>query len=431
MTGRTSPRRGYRLALESNEFRGLWAAQLVSVAGTSVAAVALTVLVYRRTASPLLASLTFSLGFLPYLAGGAMLSSVVDRVRPRRLVAACDGAAAVVAAAMAWSSMPTAALLGLLFAIGILSSLAAGSQAALVRSTVVEDAYVPARSLMRIAGQMAQIGGNAGGGALLLILSPSGAMLVNAASFAFAAGAVRALVGDHPSPGRRDSGPAIGSWRGARAVLGHAELRRVLLLGWLVPMFSVAPEAVAAPYVSSHGGPSSLVGWWLTALPIGIIAGDVAAVRYLTPAWQQRLLYPTAAAALAPYLLFFANPPIQLALPLLVACGAFGFYGLGLDGRLRDATPLPLFTRTMALYSAGLMALQGLGFTVAGAIAQAVGPAASVGIAGAGGTSAVLVLAHRELVGRRRRGPRFGPAEGQWTDGGCPLPGTTTVATEG
>ena len=56
--------------------------------GTSVAAVALTILVYRRTGSPLLASLAFALGFLPFLLGGGLLSSVVDRVRPRRLVVA-------------------------------------------------------------------------------------------------------------------------------------------------------------------------------------------------------------------------------------------------------------------------------------------------------------------------------------------------------
>jgi hypothetical protein len=81
---------GYGAALASREFRAILAGQLVSVGGTSVAAVALTVLVYRRTESPLLASLTFALGFLPYLLGGGLLSSVVDRVRPRRLVAGCD-----------------------------------------------------------------------------------------------------------------------------------------------------------------------------------------------------------------------------------------------------------------------------------------------------------------------------------------------------
>jgi MFS family permease len=94
---------GYRVSLASRELRAILAAQLVSIAGTSIAAVALTVLVYRRTSSPLLASLVFALGFLPYLLGGGVLSGVVDRVRPRRLVTSCDALSAVLAASPACS----------------------------------------------------------------------------------------------------------------------------------------------------------------------------------------------------------------------------------------------------------------------------------------------------------------------------------------
>ena len=48
------------------------------------------VLVFERTGSPLLASLTFALGFLPYLVSGALLSAVVDRMPLRRLLVGCD-----------------------------------------------------------------------------------------------------------------------------------------------------------------------------------------------------------------------------------------------------------------------------------------------------------------------------------------------------
>lgn len=426
MTSTPAQRVGYRRALVSRQFRALWAAQLVSVTGTSVAAVALTVLVYRRTASPLLAALTFSLGFLPYLIGGAVLSSLVDRVRPRRLVAGCDAASALVAAGMAWPGMPTAALLGLLFTVGTLSSLASGSRAALVRYAVAEEVYVPARSLMRIAAQIAQLAGNAGAGGLLVILSPGGLLLLNAASFAFSSAAVRMAVADHPNPGRRagGGGATLGSLRGARTVLAQPELRRLLLLGWLVPMFAVAPEAVAAPYIAAHHAPSSLVGWWLTALPVGLIAGDIAGVRLLTPGQQRRLVAPASAAGLAPYLVFFSDPPIRVAIPLLVAAGLCGLYGLGLDARVRDAAPLPLFARTMAVSSAGLMALQGIGFALAGAIAQALGPSAAVGIAGACGTSAVVVLARAERT-TRRRGKKARPNGGD--DHRSPRPPMTTT----
>ena len=55
----------------------------------------------------------------------------------------------------------------------------------------------------------------------------------------------------------------------------------MLLLGWLIPMCAVAPEALAAPYVAGKGAQPAFVGLWLAALPVGIIAGDLIAVGVL------------------------------------------------------------------------------------------------------------------------------------------------------
>lgn len=410
----TSRRTGYGAALASREFRALFASGLVSISGTSVAAVALTILVYRRTSSPLLASLTFALAFLPYALGGGLLSGVVDRIRPRRLVTGCYAAAAVLAAAMAWPQIPLAALFALLFGVGILSSVSNGAVAALVSSSVTEDAYVPARSLLRIVAQLAQIGGNAGGGALLLVITTRGALLVNAASFVFAAVLVRTVVADHELEGARGEATLFrDSLRGARKVLAIVDLRRLLLAGWLAPTFMVAPEALAAPYVAHHHVSASVVGWWLVALPVGMIAGDVAGVRLLSAARQRRLVAPALACSFLPYIAFAVDPSIPVGIALLVASGACGFYALGLDARVRDAAPPELFARTMTLYSAGLMTLQGLGFALAGAVGQLAGPAAAVAIAGVCGLVVVVSLLSRDfgrVGGRHEPAAHTGPA---------------------
>jgi predicted MFS family arabinose efflux permease len=402
MSSQATQRIGYRRALASRQFQALFASQLVLISGTSIAAVALTILVYRRTASPLLASLTFALGFLPYLLGGGLLSGVIDRVRPRRLVVSCDLVSALLAATMAWPAIPVPILLALLLAIGTLASISSGARVALVRTTVPEDAYVPARSLIRIASQVAQLGGNAGGGALLIVLTPSGSLLVNAATFTFSAAAVRFAVADYANAGQApQAGLLRDSLRGARTIFAYAEARRLLLVGWLVPMFSVAPEAVAAPYVAAHHGSSTLVGWWLVALPVGLIAGDIAGVRLLTQRQQRRLVAPAAAAGFLPYLAFAFDPAIPIALPLLVASGATGLYMLGLDARTRDAVPPKLFARAMTLNQAGLMTLQGVGFTLAGAIAQGLGPATAIAIAGSLGLLGTVALLRSDLRPRR------------------------------
>src|SRR5206468_2256379 len=196
---------------------------------------------------------------------------------------------------------------------------------------------------------------------LLVAFGTSGALLVNAASFAVSCALVRFLVADHPNAGTVSRPGVFGdSLHGLREVFAQAGLGRLLLLGWLVPTFSVAPEALGAPYVASHHGSPALVGWWLAALPIGTIAGDLLGVRFVRQTLQRRLVVPVAAASFVPYLFFVLDPPVAVALVLLVVSGAFGMHSLGLDGRIRNAAPDHLFARTMALNMAGLMTLQGL-----------------------------------------------------------------------
>src|SRR5260370_33544162 len=71
-----------------SEFRALWLAYLLSVAGDQLALVALTVLVFDRTHSPLLTAATYAVSFLPWLLGGLALSGLADRLPPRVVMVA-------------------------------------------------------------------------------------------------------------------------------------------------------------------------------------------------------------------------------------------------------------------------------------------------------------------------------------------------------
>ena len=98
------------------EFRVLWGSVVLSATGDRLALVALAVLVYGRTRSPLLAAVAFAAGYLPWLIGGLFLSRLADR-RPRRAVmVGCDGVRAVLVAAMTVPGVPLGVLIGLLFA---------------------------------------------------------------------------------------------------------------------------------------------------------------------------------------------------------------------------------------------------------------------------------------------------------------------------
>jgi MFS family permease len=386
----------YRAALAEREFRVLLGSATVTITGSVVCAVALTVLVFERTRSPLLSALTFAVGFVPYVFGGTLLSGIVDRVPPRRLLVSCCLGSAGLTAVMAIPRLPVPVLLLLLVGTSTLTSISSGAEGGLVRSAVPEVAYVPARSLLRIASQLAQVAGNAFGGLLLTLLTPSGSIGVNSVAFLASALLVRFGLRARPVAGVADGTALVrDSLRGLRRVFAQAPVRRLVLLGWLVPMFAVAPEALAAPYVVGKGGSPALVGWWLVALPTGLIAGDLLGVLGLSAQRQRRLVGLAAGASFLPYLAFVAKPAVPVAWLLLAVAGVCGMYSLGLDALVRQAVPEHLFARTMAVSTAGLMTLQGLGFALAGAVAQVTGPAIAIVAAGVGGLACVLILRPR------------------------------------
>jgi hypothetical protein len=72
------------------EFRALWASQILSVGGDRLALVALTLLIYDRTRSPLLAAVAYAAGYVPYVLGALFLSGLADRLPRREVMVACD-----------------------------------------------------------------------------------------------------------------------------------------------------------------------------------------------------------------------------------------------------------------------------------------------------------------------------------------------------
>jgi MFS family permease len=93
-----------------SEFRVFWLAQALSVAGDRLALIALTVLVFDRTHSPLLTATAYAAGFLPWVVGGVLFGTVADRWPRREVMVGCDLARAALVAVMAVPGIPLLAL---------------------------------------------------------------------------------------------------------------------------------------------------------------------------------------------------------------------------------------------------------------------------------------------------------------------------------
>ncbi|WP_306326330.1 MFS transporter [Streptomyces venezuelae] len=397
--GPASP--GYRAVFAVREFRFVFVAHLFSLLGVVVSELALTVLVYDMTKSPLLSSLTFALGFLPYLLGGTLLAGLTDRLPPRRILVVCDFVCAGCVAVMAAPATPVAVLLLLRCAIAVVSPVFNGTRMATLADILGEgDLFVLGRSLLRIVSQSALLTGYAAAGVLLTVVPPRGALVVTAATFL--ASALLLRLGTARRPARAEGAPA--GLSGTFAVLRNRRVRALMLMFWVPPLFAVVPEALAAPYADRIGVSTAALGLLMCALPVGTIAGELFAGSFLSAATRSRIVLPLAVTGVLPYLLYAPEPGVALAAAALLLAGATGAYTLGLDAWFVAAVPEEQRGRAMTLMTAGMMTVQGVGMAGAG-IAAEFAPVHLV-VAGTGvlGTLCLLAAAFELRATERRDG---------------------------
>ncbi|GAA2730210.1 MFS transporter [Actinocorallia aurantiaca] len=385
-------RQRYRDALSVREFRFIFTAQVIAMVGMMMADFATTVLVYRRTGSALLGSLVLALAFLPHLFSGTLLSSLVDRVPVRRLMTGCCLLVAGLAALMAVPGMPVAALLGLVFLIGMVGPVLSGARAATLPEVLPPAAYIPGRSLLRLVSQLAQVVGFGLGGLLLVFVEPAAALLLESAAFVVAAVLLRVGTLDRPAVSAGDGSMLRDSLTGVREVLALRPLRRNLLLGWSVPLLAVFPEALATPYAAERAMTTAELGLLMAAAPIGSLVGEFLGIRLLSPARQVRMIAPLAVLSLAPLLGYAMRPGFVPAALLLFLAGLGVVHHLGQDRHLLQVAPERLRSRALALQTTGLMFFQGLGFAVAGVAGEFFRISAVVPVAALLGLAAVAVL---------------------------------------
>ncbi|WP_432067850.1 MFS transporter [Streptomyces sp. C10-9-1] len=416
--------RGYRTVLRVPEFRAVLTAHLLSLLGIVVAEVALTVLVYQLTRSPLLSALTFALGFLPHLLGGTLGASVADRFPARRVLVGCDLLCAACAAVMVLPGSPVALLLVLRCVMAAVAPVFHGTRtAALADILGGGGAYVLGRSLLRIVSQSTLIAGFGLGGAVLAAVSPRRALCLTAGAFLVSALLLR--LGTRARPARAAVAGAVpaGSLAGARLLLGDRRVRALMLMFWVPPLFVVAPEALAAPYADARGfGPEAL-GLLLGGMAAGHVGAELWAGSRLGPGARSRIVLPCAVAGLVPLVGYAARPGLAVCLVLLVLAGAGGAYLVGLDAWFVAAVPEELRGRAMTLVASGTMTVQGVGMALAGLAAEFAD--AHLVVAGAG----VLGIGCTALLAREVR--RSGAGGGRGAAGAAASPAAPTEGRDG
>ncbi|MFI5953707.1 MFS transporter [Cryptosporangium sp. NPDC051539] len=389
----------YREVLAQPTFRALFLARTLGVAADTLRMVALSTLVFATTGSPLLAAVTFGIGFVPQAIGAVGFGALADRYPARPLLVGGFLVEAVTAVTIAFARPPVAVTLVLIAAVALFTPVYLGAGNRLIAEVLKGDAYVIGRSLTSVASSGAQLLGLAAGAAAVAALNPQGALYVTAAAHLLAAAWSRlalpsaaAAPGETPGPQTRET-----SWAGARALLADRRIRILMLAQWLPAAVGTGGEALLIPYAEVQHFPTGSGGLLLACSPVGMLVGDVVVARLLAPATRERLVLPLVVLLGAPLTVFAIEPPLPLAAALLLLTGTGYAAAIGLQRRFLDAIPEDRRGQAFGLLSAGLMTFQGLGPAVFGLLTETTTVALAISIAGA--TIVVLALLLKRPLG--------------------------------
>lgn len=391
--------------LRVREYRLLWLAGAQSGAGDQLARIAVVLLVFAHSGSAAISALTYGLTFLPALVGGVLLSGLADRYRRRTVMISCDLVRLVLLLGLASVRLSTAAVDVVLVLLVLADAPFSAAAAAVLPDVLPQRNFVAGVSLGVITNQTAQLLAFAGGGACVAFLGVRSTLLLDAATFALSAALIRYGMADRPAPTTGHGADRQVSYLaqlvgGVRVVYSDRLLRCLMLFAWL-PVFYIAPEAIAPAYARSLGGGASAAGLLMAAMPAGTALGAWAYGRRGSDAARAAAVPYLAAGAGAVLIGSWLSPSLVLAFTLWLLCGFFAAYQLSLMTRFVRRTPAHLRGQAVGLAASGLIAVQGIGCVAAGLLAARYSPAAAVGLAGVAGVAVVLAL-----VGPLRRAER-------------------------
>jgi MFS family permease len=377
------------------EFRALWEAQLLSVIGDQLARVALTVLVYDRTRSALLAAVTFVASIVPTFVGGVTLSWLADRYPRRAVLIACDLLRCALVLGMAVPAMPVAGQVALLVLVTLVSAPFTAARAAIYPDVLAGDRYVMGTAVTVTTYQFAQVLGFAAGGAVVGFFHTGPSLVIDAATFAASALIVRVGVRARPAPApayRRQPSRLAGVIAGARLVLAHPALRTPMFFGWLAAFYN-APEGVVTPLARDLHGGAATVGVILAAAALGEATGAIVFSRLVAPPARLRLMGPLAVTACGILALFFWRPGLPGSLLILFASGLGAAYQIAANAAFVSAAPPEQRSQAFGMAQGGMSLGQGVVMILAGAAADHYAPARVIAVTGVVGAFVALAIA--------------------------------------
>lgn len=392
-TGLTERRPTFGAVFAVREFRILWVSQVLSAVGDRLAVVALALLVYDRTRSPLLAAVAYAASTVPYAVGSLFLAAAADRFARREVMVICDVTRAALIVVMLLPRMPIWGLVVLLYVVTTIQPVFDSARGAVLPDMVDGERYALAVVIMQTSFRIAVVVGAAVGGLLVALAGARPALGADAATFAVSALLIRYGTRIRPAAGREPGQrPLARIADGARLVFGDPTLRTLVLLGWLSAVYAV-PAGIAGPWAASMGGGGTATGLLIAASPAGAVLVAPVFTRAARPATRLRWMGPMAVCGCAVLILAAFRPGLAASVVIVAVSGGFATYQVAANTAFVARLPDRHRAQAFGIAAAGVVGGQGIGFMAAGAAAQVMKPSTVIAASGALGALAAIGLA--------------------------------------
>ena len=384
----------FRDVFAVREFRALWLSQILSAGGDRLALVALALLIYDRTRSPLLAAIAYAAGTLPYLVGALFLSGMADRFPRREVMVTCDVVRAALVAVMLVPRMPLDVLIALLYAVTAFQPPFDAARSAILRDMVQGERYALAAATMQSTFRVMVVAGAAAGGLTVALLGARPALGFDAATFVVSALLIKFCVLARPAAATSVPNALRQLGDGARVVFGDRALRILLMLGWLAAFYEI-PGGIAAPYAARLGGGAVAAGLLIAATQLGAAMATPVFAKRIGPLTRLKWMGPMAACACGTLMLTAFRPGLAASMAIFALSGCFAMYQIAANTAFVERVRSDRRAQAFGFANAGLVAGQGAAFALAGAAAEVVPPSTVIALGGGLGALAACGLALR------------------------------------
>ena len=394
---RTPTARRTTLARSRTPLIAFLAANVVSISGTRISAIAIPWFVLTTTGSATKTGLVVVFEMTPLVVMKALAGPLIDRVGPRRVSVTADAASAVLVAMVPllhWlDRLSFPVLLALVALAGAARGPSDGAKGTLVPD-VAETAGVAFERVTGLEGstdRTASIIGPALAGVIIAAMGAANALLLDAASFAVCAvliavwGPVRHL----PEAGEDRDGDASSYWRRLRTgwdyLIHEPLMRSISAMICVTNLLDTAYMSVLLPvWIKDHGYGTTQIG--LVGSAFGLTAtGRALLAALLGDRLPRRITYLVGFTLCgAPrYVAMAFGAPIWL----LVGVCAVGGFGAGFINPILSAiyisrVPRPLLGRVNSLAESLSWAGMPIGGVVAGFAIAGIGLAPALLVAG-------------------------------------------------